>query len=142
MGGLGLHCCVWTFSCSREQGLLLLVVLGLLLLRSTGSRVCSQYLRLICSVACGIFPKQGWDPCPLHWGVDHQGSPLHVSFWIMVFSRYRPRSGIAGSCGSSVFRFLRNLHTVLHNGGTNLHFHQQYRRGPLSSYSLQHLFVL
>ena len=28
---------------------------------------------------------------------------VHVSFGIMVFSRYMPRSGIAGSHGSSTF---------------------------------------
>ena len=33
------------------------------------------------SAACGIFPDQGSNPCPLHWQADsqplrHQGSPL------------------------------------------------------------------
>ena len=37
--------------------------------------------RLSCSVACGIFPDQGLNLCPLHWQVDsqplhHQGSPI------------------------------------------------------------------
>ena len=54
-----------------------------LLLRSTGSRRAGSVVvahRPTCSAACGIFPDQSSNPCPLHWQADsqplhHQGSP-------------------------------------------------------------------
>ena len=54
-----------------------------LLLRSTGSRHAGSVAVAhgpSCSAACGIFPDQGLNPCPLHWQADsqplrHQGSP-------------------------------------------------------------------
>ena len=58
-----------------------------LLLQSTGSRRAGSVVvahGLNCSAACGIFPDQGSNPCPLHWQADsqplrHQGSPRMIS---------------------------------------------------------------
>ena len=57
-----------------------------LLLWSTVSRRAGSVIvahRPSCSAACGIFPDQGSNPCPLHWQADsqplrHQGSPMRV----------------------------------------------------------------
>ena len=54
-----------------------------LLLWSTGCRRAGSVVvghGPSCSAACGIFPDQGSNPCPLHWQSDsqplrHQGSP-------------------------------------------------------------------
>ena len=94
---LGLRCCM---------GFPLVVVSGLLIavaslvvedawasevasygLNSCGSQALEQRLSscgawTCCSVAYGIFPDQGSNPCLLHWQADslplsHQGSPVH-----------------------------------------------------------------
>ena len=66
-----------------------------LLLRGTGSRRTGSVAVAhgpSCSAACGIFPDQGSNPCPLHWQADsqplrHQGRPLWlVSYLIALWS--------------------------------------------------------
>ena len=63
-----------------------------LLLQSTGSRRAGSVTVAhgpSCSAACGIFPDQGTNLCPLHWQADsqplhHQGSPLPLLIWTQV----------------------------------------------------------
>ena len=46
------------------------------------SSSCGNRRPLCCPAACGIFPDQGSNPCPLHWqaesqALDHQGRDRH-----------------------------------------------------------------
>ena len=63
-----------------------------LLLQSTGSRRAGSVVLAhgpSCSAACGIFPDQGSNPCPLYWQADsqplcHQGSPNLIVVLICI----------------------------------------------------------
>jgi hypothetical protein len=66
--------------------------------------------------------------------VEHV-SLLHVG----ASSGYMPKSGIAGSSGSTLSNFLRNCHTDFQSGCTSLYSHQQWRSVPLSPHPHHHL---
>ena len=97
---LSLPRCDWTFSNCGEQGLLFLVLRGLLVAETSlvehglcGAQVSvagALWLQsadsvdvahgISCSVACGIFLDQGSNACFLHWQADSlplslQGGP-------------------------------------------------------------------
>jgi hypothetical protein len=66
--------------------------------------------------------------------VEHV-SLLHVG----ASSGYMPRSGIAGSSGSTMSNFVRNPQTYFQSGCTSLQSHQQWRSVPFSPHPRQHL---
>ena len=93
MAVLGLRFCVRAFSSCGKWGPLFIAVRGPLTvaaslvaehrLQRAGSVVVAHGPS--CSVACGIFPDQGSNPCPLHWQADsqplhHQGKPTMKGF--------------------------------------------------------------
>ena len=90
MRGLSLVVASGGHSSSRCAGLSLSRPL---LLRSIGSRRAGSVIVAhgpICSAACGIFPDQGSNPCPLHWQADsqplrHQGSPSYLFYTHKVY---------------------------------------------------------
>ena len=92
MRGLSLVAASGGHSSSQCAGLSLLRPL---LLRSTSSRCAGSVVVAhtpSCSVAFGIFPDQGSNPCPLHWQADsqplrHQGSPdclFFITAWFHI----------------------------------------------------------
>ena len=97
VAALGLCCCTQAFSSCGKQRLLFVVVHRLLIVVASlvehglqtcglqqlwhmGSVVMARGLqsassvvvvhRFSCFIACGIFPDQSSNPCPLHWQAD------------------------------------------------------------------------
>ena len=76
LAGLGLRCCARAFSSCDEWGRC-----GVRASHCSGFSCCGAQVLgarasvvvahgLSCSAACGIFPHQGSNRCPLHWQAD------------------------------------------------------------------------
>ena len=63
---------------------------------------------------------------------------VHVSFQIRVFSRYIPKSGIAGSYGNSIFSSLKSLYTVPIVAAPDNILINRVKTVPFSPHPLQH----
>ena len=91
-----------------------------LLLRSIGSRRAGSVVVAhgpSCSAACGIFPGQGSNPCPLHWQADsqplhHQGSPWRAfKICQVIFHPYLPCPMVG--IGPNMTMHIRSLSSLL-----------------------------
>ena len=67
---------------------------------------------------------------------------VYLFFSVRVSSVYMVSSGIVESYGSFIPSLLKNLHTILHSGCINLHFHQQCKKFPFSPHPLQYLLFV
>ena len=118
MRGLSLVAASGVHSSSRCAGLSLLWPL---LLQSTGSRRAGSVVVAHgpnCSAACGIFPDQGSNPCPLHWQVDsqslcHQGGPSPINFLIFVLMIFHIQLELTTYLPFLVFFILSCIYVLL-----------------------------
>ena len=92
---LGLRVCARAFSSCGKRGPLFIAVRGPLTVAASlcGAQATQWRAGSVVvahgpsrSAACGIFPDQGSNPCPLHWQADsqplcHQGSPEVSQIW-------------------------------------------------------------
>ena len=95
------------------------------LLWSTGSRPAGSVVVAhgpSCSMACGIFPDQGSNLCPLHWQADsqplrHQGSPSSdFKSWLFECAslvRLRTKVGIEVSWAALLHRAAHQIVVLL-----------------------------
>ena len=161
MWGLSLVAVSRDHSSSRCAGLSLSRPL---LLRSTGSRRAGSVVVAhgpSCSGACGIFPDQGSNPCPLHWQADsqplrHQGSPQRIFLcinslysqdespvWYAPLSYFTDEETEAQSCWAGLEIYSRfklghcgsRIHALDHSATLPLTTAKQVRR--VSGYNLE-----
>ena len=72
----------------------------------------------------------------INMGLQIYQDPAFISIGYIL------RSGTVGSCGSSIFSFLRNLHIVFHSDCTILNFHQEWSQVLISPHPLQGLLFV